>query len=270
MNLSLNREVWRVIACWSKTCLPWTYVYLPARVFLDLINVDPEKSIWRFGEFIHLRHYTKLPDGNLLAFRPLTWDHEAIKDVYGYEEYDNYFSIREGEVVVDVGAHIGTFSVKAAQKVTNQGKVIAVEPEKENYSLLLNNKKINRLDNLIPINGALASYTGKSLLYSRPGHSGGFSIVEKHSSQCTEVSVIKLDDLANRLCLRQIDFLKIDAEGSELDVLNGGKEILQRSSTKIVIAAYHKSDNPQKIFDILKSLGYQTTCSEDKFIYAWK
>ena len=148
--------------------------------------------------------------------------------------------------------------------------VLAIEPEKENYSLLTANKKVNNLENIIPIYGALSDHTGEAYLYSREGHSGGFSIVEKHSSHHIRVAVFTLDNLASKLQLNRIDYLKIDAEGSELEALQGGRKILKDSDAKIVVAAYHKSDNPKKIANFLKSLGYETRCSEDKFIYAWK
>lgn len=270
MNLSLDKETWKAWLCSSKACLPWTCLYLPLRALLSLTRVTPEKTIWRMGETLRLRSHARLPDGSRLLFRPLTWDHEGIKEVYGYEEYEKVFHIQEGNVVVDVGAHIGIFSVKAARKVGNPGVVIAIEPEEENYSFLIANKKINSLENIIPIYGALADHTGRALLYSWRGHSGGFSIVEKHSSHCVEVPVFTLDNLASKLYLRRIDFLKIDAEGSELEVLKGGRRMLQGASAKIVVAGYHESDDPKKISNFLQSLGYKTACSEDDFICAWK
>jgi FkbM family methyltransferase len=270
MTFSLNKQTLQVLLVWAKTCLPWTYFYLPIRGLFSLIKIDPERTIWRIGESFQLRSCTKLPDGNMLFYRPFTWDHEAIKDVYGYEEYEKVFHIREGDVVVDVGAHIGTFSLKAGRKVKSNGVVLAVEPEKDNYSLLTANKKINNLENIITIYGALSDHTGEASLYSREGHSGGFSIVEKHSSHYIRVPVFTLDNLASKFQLNRIDYLKIDAEGSELAALQGGKRILKDSDAKIVVAAYHKSNNPKKITIFLQSLGYRSRCSEDKFIYAWR
>lgn len=270
MGLSPREQTLKALMIWAKTCFPWTYIYLPARGLLSLIRIDPEKTLWQIGESLRLRSYTKLPDGSTLLYRPLTWDHEAIKDVYGYEEYEQVFHIQKKDIIVDVGAHIGTFSLKAAQQVGNQGLVVAIEPEEENFTFLAANKKINRVKNIVLIHGALSDNSGTARLYSRSGHSGGFSIVEKHSSHYTQVPVFTLDNLATKLCLRQVDFLKIDAEGSELKVLKGGRRILQSSKAKIVVAAYHKSDNTQKISNFLHSLGYKTTCSKHKFIYGWK
>lgn len=181
------------------------------------------------------------------------------------------FQIQKNGIVVDVGAHIGIFSVKAARKVSNQGRVIAIEPEKENYSLLVTNKKTNNLENIISIHGALADRSGIARLYSHKGHNGMFSIVAKHSSNYAEVPLLTLDGLSRKLNFREVDFLKIDAEGAEMEILKGGRRMLQRSNAKIVVAGYHKpADNPRVIASFLRSLGYKTTCSEDDFIYASK
>lgn len=243
---------------------------MPFMAVLSLVRVTPEKTIWQMGEILRLRSFARLPDGSRLLFRPFTWDHEGIKEVYGYEAYEKVFHIQERNVVVDVGAHIGIFSVKAARKVSSQGVVIAIEPEEENYSFLVANKKINSLENIIPIQGALADHSGRALLYSWRRHSGGFSIVEKHSSHCVEVPIFTLDNLARTLHLHKVDFLKIDAEGAELEVLKGGRRMLQEASAKVVVAGYHKPDDPKRISDFLRSLGYMTACSKDDFIYAWK
>lgn len=270
MILSLDKSTMKAWLCSFKAGLPWSCFYIPFMAVLSLIRAMPEKTIWQMGESLRLRSFARLPDGNRLLFRPFTWDHEGIKEVYGYEAYEKVFRIQERNVVADVGAHIGIFSVKAARKVSNQGLVIAIEPEEDNYSFLAANKKINRLENIIPIQGALTDHSGRAPLYSWRGHSGGFSIVEKHSSYCVEVPVFTLDSLARTLHLHKVDFIKIDAEGAELEVLKGGRRMLQEANAKIVVAGYHKPDDPKTISNFLGSLGYKTTCSEDDFIYAWK
>jgi FkbM family methyltransferase len=222
------------------------------------------------GESLRLRSLARLPDGSILLFRPFTWDHEGIKEIYGSGEYEKLFRIHEGDVVIDVGAHIGIFTVKAARLADREGIVVAIEPNEENYSFLMANKKINNLKKALPVRGALSDYCGKACLYSWKGMVGGYSIVEKHSSHYVEVPVFTLDHLARKLDLFQVDFVKIDAEGAELEVLKGSKKTLQRANAKIVVAGYHKPDDPKTISNFPESLGYKTACSEDDFIYAWK
>jgi FkbM family methyltransferase len=222
------------------------------------------------GEALRFRGFARLPDGNRLLFRPFTWDHEGIKEIYGSGEYEKLFRIHEGDVVIDVGAHIGIFAVKAARLVGGKGVVVAIEPDRENYSFLMANKKINNLKNVIPVCGALSDYRGKARLYSWKCMVGGYSIVEKHSSHYVEVPVFTLDHLATQLGLVEVDFVKIDAEGAELEVLQGSKRTLRRSSARVVIAGYHAPDDPKAISYFIESLGYKALVSGSNFIYACK
>lgn len=78
----------------------------------------------------------QLPDGNMLHFRPFAeGDAEMIKDVYLHQHYD-FLDPKAGEVVFDVGAHIGSFALKTARLVGEEGLVVALEPELENYRTL--------------------------------------------------------------------------------------------------------------------------------------
>jgi hypothetical protein len=70
------------------------------------------------------------------------------------------------------------------------------------------------------------------------------------------------------LCLRQVDFFKIDAEGSELDVSRDSRRLLKGDSSKIFVVEYHESDDPAKFSVFLRYLGYKTGFSKDDFICA--
>jgi FkbM family methyltransferase len=248
---------------------------MPARILLALFNINPQNTLWVIGENLKIKRYSRMPDGKKLLFRPLTWDHEGIKEVYGGEEYEQKFKIKKGAVIVDAGAHIGIFTVKAAGQIGEQGKVVAVEPNAENFNLLSVNREINKLTNVVTVNAAISDYDGKASLYSRTGHSGGFSIVEQHSQSSVSVEVFTLDDLLSQLGINRIDFLKIDAEGAELQIIKGGSKVLSESDAKIVVAAYHPEDDPQEITRVLESFGFKTKITSESsgygcFVYGWK
>jgi FkbM family methyltransferase len=239
-------------------------------IAVNVARAKPENTLWQIGELFKLRSFTKLPDGTKLFFRPFTFDQGIIIEIYGCFEYDKVFSPQEGDVVIDVGAHIGAFAVKAAQKIGKHGKVIAVEPNAENYSMLKTNRELNKLANIIPVNAALSDHDGEAFLYSWIGHSGGFSIIEHHSQDRVKVPLFTIDKLTSKLAYDKIDFLKIDAEGAELEILRGAAIILKRSNAKIVLAGYHATDDPKLIVAFLESLSYNTRISENRFIYAWR
>jgi predicted RNA methylase len=113
--------------------------------------------------------YAQLPDGNKIRFRPFAeGDGKMIKDVYLHQYYD-FLDLKSGDVVFDVGAHIGSFALKAARLVGEDGLVIALEPELENYKLLEENVRLNNLENIVPIPMALSDFQGTGNLYLAAG-----------------------------------------------------------------------------------------------------
>ena len=80
---------------------------------------------------------------------------DCALDVFVREVYEGFYRLREGDVVIDVGAHVGMFMVKAAMSVGERGKVVAIEPVEENLRLLRKNVELHELDNVVII-GRLA------------------------------------------------------------------------------------------------------------------
>ncbi|MFC1950542.1 FkbM family methyltransferase, partial [Chloroflexota bacterium] len=72
------------------------------------------------------------------------------------------FQPKDGEIVLDVGANIGLYTIRASRLVGNQGKVIAIEAEPANFDALLFNLKLNQANNVIPLN--LAAWNRETML----------------------------------------------------------------------------------------------------------
>ncbi|MBK6794943.1 MAG: FkbM family methyltransferase [Anaerolineales bacterium] len=97
-----------------------------------------------------------------LKMRTNLYDRWAVYEVWGRLEYkDKQFVIAPGDVVVDIGAHIGAFSVWAACQAP-LGRVYAFEPNGENHALLVENKNINNLNNLEAFNIAVSDRDGEA------------------------------------------------------------------------------------------------------------
>jgi FkbM family methyltransferase len=137
-------------------------------------------------------------------------------------------------VVFDVGAHIGSFSLKAARMVGEDGLVIAMEPELENYRLLEKNVKLNGLDNIVPLPIALSDFQGPAKLSLAAG-TVAHSLVFPKSNDWQEVKVNTMDGLIEELGF-QPDAIKVDAEGAASNILARAEKM---SCQMIVVAAYH-------------------------------
>lgn len=198
-------------------------------------------------------------------------DNVLVNDEVFFEKvYELHREVLKHDVVVDVGAHVGVFSIKAAAVAS---KVISIEPDAYNFKLLSFNIRLNHLKNLILVNSAVADYDGDAKLYLH-SQSGMHSIMSARaptSVHSVNVKVRKLDTIVKELNIERIDFLKIDVEGAEFYVLKGALNTLKKHRPFIVME-YHQNLSgtaKSKILDLLENLNYY--CKEEGYyIYAYQ
>jgi FkbM family methyltransferase len=190
-------------------------------------------------------------------------DNIIINDEVFFEKaYERHREVSKHDVVVDLGAHVGVFSIKAAAVAS---RVISVEPDAYNFKLLNFNTRLNHLENLILVNSAVADYDGETKLHLH-SQSGMHSIVNMRAAtsvHSVNVKVRKLDTIVKELNIERIDFLKIDVEGAELYVLTGGLNTLKKYRPFIVME-YHpilSGAAKSKILGLLENLNYH--CKEE-------
>lgn len=133
-----------------------------------------------------------------------------------------------GKVFVDIGANVGVFTVKAAKEVGEGGLVIAIEPFIETALQLSNNVRVNGYSNVRIRNFCVGSHTEHARLYLNKGKPNSFSLVRNCDADSISVLSVSLDDLWRWEKLERLDYLKIDAEGAENAVLEGGEEAISR------------------------------------------
>ena len=201
----------------------------------------------------------------IAARLPKHWQQELKRVYFGRQVRRRRFStwepeyallprfISRGDWVLDVGANIGHYTLRAAELVGREGRVIALEPVPETFALLAANAAASSLQNVTLINAAA----------SASGHVAGMSIPEADTgladyalahltAQPSESQVLCLPIDALPLPHR-IALVKIDAESHELYVLHGMKDLLHRDHP-IVIA----EDNVAEVPDFLRGFGYYT------------
>lgn len=163
-------------------------------------------------------------DGARFRVRRQTADKHFVKDVFIAEEYTpRGFEINETDTVVDVGGNIGAFAVFAARRA-QRGRVISIEPVSENFSLLVHNLLVNGCRNATSVRAAIARVAGPLPIHLSGEGSGSHSIhptlleTTKHSE---EVDGLTLADIFSRFEVQRCDFLKLDCEGAEFEILEG-------------------------------------------------
>lgn len=117
--------------------------------------------------------------------------------------------VKKGDIVIDIGANIGYYSLLASKLVGEEGKVYAFEPEPKNFGLLKRNIELNGARNIIPVQAIVADRAGRGKLFLCNHNPGGHSTVIK-SKQFIEVESVRLNDF---LFDKRCDVVKMDIEG---------------------------------------------------------
>ena len=144
-------------------------------------------------------------------------------------------ALAPGDVCIDVGAHIGYYTLLAARAVGPGGHVYAVEPSPANYRALRRNIALNGLDNVTALEAAAGAETGSATLYDGPAHNSGMAtlnaaLAAKSATPLdeTSVEVVPVASLVPEADWDRVRVIKIDVEWDELDVVSGLQPIFDR------------------------------------------
>jgi FkbM family methyltransferase len=237
----------RQLAILTKIAKNW---YAPAiiRVFPF---VDQSKQV-----------LVKMKNGSCYIIRPKKAEMMVINDVLGHRIYTKYFPING--VTVDIGANIGVFSVCASKQAE---QVIAFEPFPENYQVLKRNIELNAAENIKTFQIAIGSKNQSRLLSIDPKTSLDHTFYPKQDlSNTVVVKTITLEEVFTLNRLDRIDFLKMDCEGAELEIIeNTPTELLTRIH-KMVMECHR--GNEQKIMEILTKSGFRVVYGDKSTLYA--
>jgi FkbM family methyltransferase len=170
-------------------------------------------------------HKIFAPRDGILAFI------EVLQD----EIYEKVYRPQEGDIVIDVGAYVGMFSIKTALKVGRNGMVIAIEPSISNFTFLEGNTW--EFQNIFPFKIGLSEEDKEEKLYL--SHASACHTLIPSHKKYEAIKLVTLDNLAETMRLRKVDFVKIDAEGSEMKILKGAVETIRNCKPVFSIAAYH-------------------------------
>jgi FkbM family methyltransferase len=176
-----------------------------------------------------------------------------------YHEYDvPLFAskvLEKGDVIIDVGAYGGLYTLIGGKTVGETGQVIAFEANPQNFMILQQNVHLNKLDNVLMISKAAGKERSRMrLCYNE--RRGAFTSAHKRPEKIIEAEVIPIDDVTKNI--DTIKLLKIDTEGCDLEVLKGAQETLKKTEFLIV------EQNDKSVRKMLSSFGFKLylfTCS---------
>jgi FkbM family methyltransferase len=227
------------------------------KVFNLIVKVVDEKTKYDYTMPVDY-------EGCTLLIRPFIFS-EILMTSGLWEPYVKAILDKEVEnnnVIVDVGAHIGVYTIPLAKKVS---KVIAFEPHPKTSEMLDKSIKLNKLHNVVLIKKSVGDLKGKILyrLSTVPMLSGVTISPDKIQSTIETESI----DLDTALSMEyRVDWLIIDVESFEVSALNGARKILKKHSPKIIIEVHQH--NFDKVKEILTNEKYTITRLYDVYYYA--
>jgi FkbM family methyltransferase len=211
------------------------------RLPLKLVPSEMEIRVWR-GPLKGLRWISS--SGNASCWMG-TYEHEKqqlFQKLLG-----------AGQVLFDLGANVGFFSLLASRLVGDAGRVVAVEPASRNIAYLRRHIALNGIGNIDLLEAAVSSEEGfaffDSAVLPTTGH------LTESTSGC-RVSTVVLDKLVSRGSIPKPHLIKCDIEGAEYEALRGAVQILQ-NCRPIVLLATHGTGVHQRCCGLLRDLCYR-------------
>lgn len=193
---------------------------------------------------------------------------------YGY--YDKVGSgilkekLKNEDIFVDIGAHIGWFTLLASKYVGDNGHVYAFEPEPNNFELLNNNVELNGFKNITAIQKAIIDKSETLNFYLSKHNTGNHRIYDINNGRTfIKVQSTSLDEYfkANN---NKIDFIKIDIQGAEIRALRGMSEILKKNKRlKMYIEFWpwgikKDTQDPKEFIDLLIKNKFKIYLADDR------
>ncbi len=220
------------------------FIYTLKRSLAWIISHSPLAYRLSFPYYKNIR---LLFTPSMLTYRVFAERQTRLGDVQTLEEH-----IEPGATVIDIGANAGTLTLVAAALTGNTGKVLAFEPSPKFANIIQKNIVLNHLESIVTVHQvALGASEGQVYLNENVTD----DTTNYVSNSGTAVPLNTLDSFTENL--NQIDFLKMDAEGSEYDILIGAPETLKK--TKVLLfeicnkTLARKNIDMQALYDLLNA-----------------
>jgi len=190
--------------------------------------------------------------GLKIKIRVNSTDLMALTHVWIIQEYSgDDFPISNDDVIIDVGAHIGLFALFASQFCKN-GKIFCYEPIKENYKILIENIEMNQIQNIFPNNLAVTKETSRVKIFLNDDQSGHSMFIQ--NKNFVEVDSKSLSDIFIDNGIKECDFLKLDCEGAEYEIVESISSDLFTKINKTAIEYHMVDTKPELLKQLINKL----------------
>lgn len=205
-----------------------------------------------FG-FIKNKYVTlETKTGIKIRLRTNSTDLMAFIHVWLIQEYSRQgFEIKENDIIVDIGAHIGLFALYASQSC-KKGKIYCFEPVKLNFDLLIGNLELNKTQNITPFNLAVSENAEKIKIFINQDDAGHSMFVP--SDKFIEANSISIKQIFDQNNIEKCNFLKLDCEGAEYEIIDSLPQNYFDKIEKMIIEYHFANTKPALLENLTKKL----------------
>lgn len=168
--------------------------------------------------------------------------------------------VKSGTTCIDVGSHVGYFTLLFRKMVGTKGYVYSVDPVEENIVLIDKTVKKNGFSNIKILKLALGEVDGVKKAYHSSGHSIGMLadnvISISKGLKETKFQVKRLDTVVREENIKNLDYIKVDIEGAEYNFLLGGKDTIKKHKP-VIFMEVHSKEIFKKVYKFLTDYGYR-------------
>jgi FkbM family methyltransferase len=241
------------------------YALIPENVFKKYLGKLYYQILFTIEKFLIKEFKIRIKNTNLFQ---VEIEHHLFKFPinpldelrFSFKGYFKYYVPKRGDVIVDGGSYPAEFAVLCSHLVGENGKVIAFEPDPKNFLHVKNVFEQNNLTNVVLLNKGLWNKNSILKFNSKNNVASTLMISNKEKiSNIVEIACVNLEDELNKLNINRINFIKLDIEGAEINVLKGIKSLLSKNKIYLSIASYHIVDEQMTCFsveNILRDYGF--------------
>lgn len=254
--------------------LRWIFSIIKAvdKANLSLLRIVPSETKRKFARKIYKPLTSTLPEvidlkGLLLHIpRDLTYSYVLHEHEPQTQQSIKKF-VKPGMTVVDIGANIGYLTILMAKIVGPAGKVYAVEPGRDNLACLHKNIELNGVTNVKVLSVAAGAERQSRNLYLRKA--GTLHSLHENDQAVVETMPVQVSPLDELVQEKPIDFVKIDVEGGEIEVLKGMSKILQFNPALRLIVEWNPSalkragHEAEELPDLLQKAGFHVSVIDE-------
>ncbi|MFZ1721705.1 MAG: FkbM family methyltransferase [Microgenomates group bacterium] len=219
---------------------------------------------WKFNQlFLNIPAIIEMAPGAKLICYPQS-SYGSFVVYANFPEYNEMRFIqnfvKDGDIVLDVGANIGSISILAASR-GEKVRVFAFEPTEKIIPLVKENIGVNGFEERIKIYQTAVSHKNGFLQFTIENESEINHLTSKRHNSSTSVKSLRLDTFVKRTNISRIDLLKIDVEGAEMLVLSGAKKLIQKNQIETIIFEVNENiqefgSSVEEMFTFLRNNNY--------------